>query len=172
MAMQVGRASPAAAIGAVALGSLAMGAVALGAMGWDAVTVGTLAARTGPDPGALALLLAHLELAPGQLAPGLAPVAIQQGQAAAKNVLATIHGRPREPFRYHDKGIMATIGKHRAIVQTRHVRIDGYVAWVVWLLVHILYLVGFRNRIAVFLQWVWSYLFSKRGSRLIESWDS
>lgn len=113
--------------------------------------------------------LAHLELAPGQLAPGLAPVAIQQGEAAAKNVLATIHCRPRERFRYHDKGMLATIGKHRAIVQTRHVRLGGYLAWVAWMLVHILYLVGFRNRIAVFLQWLWSYLFSKRGSRLITS---
>jgi NADH dehydrogenase len=113
--------------------------------------------------------LAHVQLDPSHLAPGLAPVAIQEGRAAAKNLLATIHGRPREPFRYHDKGLMATIGKHRAIAQIRHLRLYGYIAWVVWLIVHVLYLVGFRNRIAVFLQWVWSYLFSKRGSRLITS---
>jgi NADH dehydrogenase len=65
--------------------------------------------------------------------------------------------------------MMATIGKHRAIAQTRRLRLDGYVAWIAWLVVHVFYLVGFRNRISVFLQWVWSYLFSKRGSRLITS---
>jgi NADH dehydrogenase len=111
--------------------------------------------------------LAHVELAPGQLAPGLAPVAIQEGQAAARNIIATLQGRPREPFRYRDKGMMATIGKHRAIAQTRRIRLNGYLAWLAWLVVHLFYLVGFRNRLAVFWQWVWSYLFSKRTSRLI-----
>jgi NADH:ubiquinone reductase (H+-translocating) len=113
--------------------------------------------------------LAHIELEGGQLAPGLAPVAMQEGRLAARNVLATLHGRPREPFHYHDKGMLATIGKHRAIAQTRHLRLNGYLAWVAWLVVHVFYLVGFRNRISVFLQWVWSYLFSKRGARLITS---
>jgi NADH dehydrogenase len=113
--------------------------------------------------------LAHAELEGGRLAPGLAPVAMQQGRLAARNLLATVRGRPREPFHYHDKGMMATIGKHRAIAQTRRLRLDGYVAWIAWLVVHVFYLVGFRNRISVFLQWVWSYLFSKRGSRLITS---
>jgi NADH:ubiquinone reductase (H+-translocating) len=111
--------------------------------------------------------LAHVELAPGQLAPGLAPAAIQEGQAAARNIVATLQGRPREPFHYRDKGMMATIGKHRAIAQTRRIRLNGYLAWLAWLVVHIFYLVGFRNRLAVFWQWVWSYLFSKRTSRLI-----
>jgi NADH:ubiquinone reductase (H+-translocating) len=115
--------------------------------------------------------VAHVEIEPGQLAPGLAPVAMQEGRAAARNILASVHGRPREPFRYHDKGMMATIGKHRAIVQTRHFKLDGYLAWIAWLLIHVFYLVGFRNRTSVFLQWVWSYLFSKRGSRLITSHD-
>jgi NADH dehydrogenase len=111
--------------------------------------------------------VAHVELAPGQLAPGLAPVAIQAGQAAARNIVATLRGRPREPFRYRDKGMMATIGKHRAIAQTRRIHLNGYLAWLAWLVVHIFYLVGFRNRIAVFWQWVWSYAFSRRTSRLI-----
>jgi len=113
--------------------------------------------------------LAHFEMANGELLPGLAPAAIQTGKAAAKNILATIHGRPRKPFRYFDKGIMATIGKRKAIAQTGRLRLTGYIAWLAWLFIHILYLVGFRNRIAVFLEWAWSYLFSKRGSRLITS---
>jgi NADH dehydrogenase len=115
--------------------------------------------------------LAHVALTGGDLAPGLAPVAMQQGRLAARNVLATIHGRPRQVFRYRDKGMMATIGKHRAIAQTRRLRLNGYLAWVAWLVVHVFYLIGFRNRITVFLTWVWSYLFSKRGSRLITSPD-
>ena len=113
--------------------------------------------------------LAHFEMANGELLPGLAPAAIQTGKAAAKNIMATIHGRPRKPFRYFDKGIMATIGKRKAIAQTGRLRLTGYIAWLAWLFIHILYLVGFRNRIAVFLEWAWSYLFSKRGSRLITS---
>jgi len=115
--------------------------------------------------------VAHVESEPGHLTPGLAPVAIQEGRAAAHNIIATVRGRPRQAFHYRDKGMAATIGKHRAIVETRHLRIAGYLAWVGWLLIHVFYLVGFRNRVSVFLQWVWSYLFSKRGARLITSRD-
>jgi NADH:ubiquinone reductase (H+-translocating) len=99
--------------------------------------------------------------------PGLAPAAIQMGEAAAKNILASLEGRPRAPFRYRDKGMMATIGKHRAIVQAGRLRLTGFVAWLAWLFVHILYLIGFKNRVTVFLEWTWSYLFSRRGARLI-----
>jgi NADH:quinone reductase (non-electrogenic) len=113
--------------------------------------------------------LAHVELPSGEPAPGLAPVAIQQGRAAARNVLATVRGRRRKPFRYHDKGMLATIGKHRAIAQLKHVRIAGYLAWWLWLFVHLFFLVGFRNRIRVFRDWLWSYVFSRRGARVIES---
>lgn len=113
--------------------------------------------------------LAHSEMENGQLVPGLAPAAIQMGKSAAKNILATIHNRPRKPFHYFDKGIMATIGKRKAIAQTGRLKLTGYIAWLAWLFIHILYLVGFRNRIAVLLEWAWSYLFSKRGSRLITS---
>ena len=67
------------------------------------------------------------------------------------------------------KGMLATIGKHRAIAQLKHVRITGYLAWWMWLFVHLFFLVGFHNRIRVFRDWAWSYLFSKRGSRLITS---
>ncbi len=115
--------------------------------------------------------LAHFEMPNGQLLPGLAPAAIQTGKAAAKNILATLHGKPRKPFHYLDKGQMATIGKRKAIAQTGRLQLTGYIAWLAWLFIHILYLVGFKNRLFVFLQWVWSYLFSKRGSRLITSSD-
>ena len=114
--------------------------------------------------------MAHLEERRG-LVPGLAPAAIQEGKAAARNILASIAGRPRKPFRYRDKGMMATIGKHKAIAQTGLLRLTGFVAWLAWLFVHILYLIGFKNRISVFAQWVWSYAFSKRGARLITNRD-
>ncbi|HEX3477178.1 MAG TPA: NAD(P)/FAD-dependent oxidoreductase [Kofleriaceae bacterium] len=114
--------------------------------------------------------LARVELPSGP-APGLASVAIQEGRTAARNILASVRGRERKPFRYHDKGMLATIGKHRAIAQLKHVRLTGYVAWVLWLFVHLFFLVGFHNRVQVFRDWAWSYLFSKRGSRLIMSDD-
>jgi NADH:quinone reductase (non-electrogenic) len=114
---------------------------------------------------------AALILQDGKPVPGLAPAAIQMGEAAARNVLASIAGRPRKPFRYFDKGTMATIGKHRAIAQTGRLKLTGFIAWLAWLFIHILYLVGFRNRIAVFLEWTWSYLFSRRGARLITNRD-
>jgi NADH dehydrogenase len=115
--------------------------------------------------------MAHLEEAGRGLVPGLAPAAIQEGKAAARNILASQAGRPRKPFRYRDKGMMATIGKHKAVAQTGKLHLTGYLAWVAWLFVHILYLIGFRNRFVVFAQWVWSYLFSKRGARLITARD-
>jgi NADH:ubiquinone reductase (H+-translocating) len=111
--------------------------------------------------------MAHFVEPGGGLVPGLAPAAIQEGRAAARNVLASVNGRPRKAFRYFDKGMMATIGKHKAIAQTGRFRLAGFVAWWAWLFIHILYLIGFKNRISVFAQWVWSYLFSKRGARLI-----
>jgi NADH dehydrogenase len=115
--------------------------------------------------------MAHLEEPGRGLVPGLAPAAIQEGKAAARNILASIGGRPRKPFRYRDKGMMATIGKHKAIAQTGPIRLTGFLAWLAWLFIHILYLIGFKNRISVFAQWVWSYVFSKRGARLITNRD-
>jgi NADH dehydrogenase len=91
------------------------------------------------------------------------------GEAAARNILASLGGRPRAPFRYRDKGMMATIGKHRAIAQAGRLRLTGFVAWLAWLFIHILYLIGFKNRVTVFLEWTWSYAFSRRGARLITS---
>ena len=111
--------------------------------------------------------VARFELPSGQPAPGLAPVAMQAGRTAAHNVLASVRGHARRPFAYHDKGMMATIGKHKAIVQAGRLRLTGYLAWWMWLAVHLFYLVGTASRIRVFGSWVWSYLFSKRGARII-----
>ena len=103
--------------------------------------------------------------------PPLAPGAIQQGRAAARNILADLRGTPRVPFHYVDKGIMATIGRAKAVVQSGRLNMHGFVAWVAWCFVHILYLIGFRNRFLVFSQWVWSYFRFKRGARLITRQD-
>jgi len=115
--------------------------------------------------------MAHFDEPGGEIVPGLAPAAIQEGRAAARNILASVNGRPRKAFRYFDKGMMATIGKHKAIAQTGRFHLTGFVAWWAWLFIHILYLIGFKNRVSVFAQWVWSYLFSKRGARLITQRD-
>jgi NADH dehydrogenase len=115
--------------------------------------------------------VAHFELGDGSIVPGLAPAAIQMGRTAAANVRASVHGKARKVFRYRDKGIMATIGKHKAVANTGKLNMTGFLAWLAWLFVHILYLVGFKNRITVFLEWAWSYTFSKRGARLITSRD-
>lgn len=111
--------------------------------------------------------MAAIERAPGQLVPGLAPAALQEGRHAARTLLAGLRGRPRRPFRYLDKGQMATIGKNKAIVELGRFRMTGHLAWLTWLVVHIFFLIGFKNRVAVMTQWAWSYVFSKRGARLI-----
>ncbi|HEY8551701.1 MAG TPA: NAD(P)/FAD-dependent oxidoreductase [Vicinamibacterales bacterium] len=111
--------------------------------------------------------IVHLELPDGTLLPGLAPAAIQTGETAARNILASVRGQPREVFRYRDKGLMATIGKRKAVARTGRIKLTGFIAWLAWLFVHLLYLVGFKNRVSVLGQWVWSYLFSQRGARLI-----
>ena len=98
---------------------------------------------------------------------GSPAVAMQQGRQAAHNILLTIEGKPPEPFHYFDKGQMATIGRLRAIVQTRRFQFGGVVAWYTWLFVHVWYLIGFNKRLFVLLQWAWSYLTFRRGARLI-----
>ena len=110
----------------------------------------------------------------GKPLPGLAPVAIQEGRAVAANILRELQGKPREPFTYYDKGQMATIGKKRAVVEAGSLRFGGLAAWLGWLFIHVLYLIGFRNRLAVVSSWAWSYLFSKRNARLIigKGWRS
>jgi NADH dehydrogenase len=107
----------------------------------------------------------------GKPLPGLAPVAIQEGRHAARNILRDLRGHPRQPFFYHDKGMMATIGRKKAVLQARRFQMAGFLAWLAWLFVHVYYLIGFRNRAVVLLQWAWSYLTFKRGARLIVSHD-
>ena len=114
---------------------------------------------------------AHAKDVSGNPLPGLCPVAIQQGKYIGQLILAEINGKPRKPFTYYDKGIMATIGRNRAIVQSGWMQGGGFLAWCAWLFVHIYYLIGFRNRLFVFMNWVWSYLSFKKGARLILSRD-
>jgi NADH dehydrogenase len=111
--------------------------------------------------------MASFETAPGVLLPGVAPAAIQAGEHAADMILRDLVGEPRRPFRYRDKGTMATIGKSRAVAQIGPVALTGRIAWLTWLLVHVFSLIGFRNRVAVLFGWAWAYMFSKREARLI-----
>lgn len=107
--------------------------------------------------------------ADGKALPGLAPVAIQQGKHVAKNIIAEVKGKERKPFVYFDKGIMATIGRTDAVVQSGSMRLTGFFAWLMWIVVHIAYLISFRNRVMVLFQWGWSYFNFRRGARLIRS---
>ncbi len=103
----------------------------------------------------------------GKPLPGVAPVAMQQGQFVARQIKADLEARAREKFHYFDKGSLATIGRAAAIAQFGKIHLSGFVAWLSWLFVHILFLIGFRNRILVMIQWAWSYLTFQRGARLI-----
>jgi NADH dehydrogenase len=103
----------------------------------------------------------------GQPVPGVAPAAMQMGTAAARNILELAAGRSTKPFKYFDKGTMATIGRNRAVADLHFIRFGGFLAWLGWLFVHLIFLIGLRNRIQVFYQWVWAYLTYARGARLI-----
>ena len=112
--------------------------------------------------------MAYLEDANGQPYPMLIPVAQQQGILAAKNILAEMEGRPLQPFSYFDRGMMATIGRRRAVVWIyNRIPLKGYLAWVAWLALHLMTLLGFRNRVSVFVNWVWNYLTYDRSVRII-----
>jgi NADH dehydrogenase len=108
----------------------------------------------------------------GQWLPGVAQVAKQGGAHAAKNVLASIRGRPLAAFRYRDLGNVATIGRGAAVVDLRGLRVSGTFAWLFWLFLHLFWLIGFRNRIAVLGEWAWSYFTLQRRVRLITGTDS
>lgn len=99
--------------------------------------------------------------------PGVAPVAMQQGRYAAEAIAARLRGRAVEPFRYRDRGSMATIGRAAAVTDLGWVRFNGMLAWLTWLFIHLLYLVEFDNRLLVLVQWAWNYLTWNRGARLI-----
>jgi NADH dehydrogenase len=103
----------------------------------------------------------------GRPLPGLAPVAIQEGRATAANVLRRLSGRPTQAFRYRDKGTMATIGRGAAVAVVGPVKLSGLIAWLAWLFVHIMFLIGFRNRFLVLFEWAWAYVTWHRGARLI-----
>ena len=103
----------------------------------------------------------------GQLVPGLAAAAVQEGPHAARNIVQAIAGQPLEPFRYVDKGILATIGRAAAVASFGRVKLSGLVAWLTWLFVHIFLLIGFRNRFLVMFSWAWTYFTYDRGARLI-----
>ncbi|WP_394847560.1 NAD(P)/FAD-dependent oxidoreductase [Pendulispora brunnea] len=124
----------------------------------EAFAIGDMAAFTGED---------------GKLLPGVSPVAMQQARYTAKLVTRAVReGKPlaelsHEKFRYFDKGTMATIGRSRAVAESGRLRLSGFIAWLAWLFVHVWYLIGHRNRVAVLLTWAWSYVTYERGARLI-----
>jgi NADH dehydrogenase len=100
--------------------------------------------------------------------PMLAPVAIQQGDNLAENLLRMFKGKPMKPFKYNDKGSMATIGRNKAVVDLPgNLRFSGFFAWLIWMFVHLLSIIGFRNRLIVFSNWVWNYFTYDKGTRLI-----
>ena len=115
--------------------------------------------------------LASLKQQDGTQLPGVAPVAMQEGRYVAKQIAADLAGNPRVPFRYVDKGSLATIGRAAAVAQFGKLHISGYLAWLSWLFIHIFFLIGFRNRILVMIQWAWSYFTYDRSARLITGAD-
>ena len=111
--------------------------------------------------------MAHAADQGGKPLPGTAPVAMQQGRFVGSTILGDLKGDARRPFHFVDKGQMATIGRSRAILDVGRLHLAGFPAWVLWLLIHIYYLTGFKNRVLVVAQWAWSYLTFGRGARLI-----
>jgi NADH:ubiquinone reductase (H+-translocating) len=115
--------------------------------------------------------LAALSDENGKMLPGVAQVAIQQGNWVAETIARDLENQPRREFHYHDKGSLATIGRAAAVAQFGKFEVSGYFAWLAWLFIHILFLIGFRNRLLVMIQWAWSYLTYERGARLITGSD-
>ncbi len=111
--------------------------------------------------------LATLKDEKGRSLPGVAPVALQEGRYIARTIAADLKKSPRKNFHYFDKGSLATIGRAAAVAEIRKLHISGYFAWLAWLFVHIFFLIGFRNRLIVLIQWAWSYFTYERGARLI-----
>jgi NADH dehydrogenase len=111
--------------------------------------------------------LASLKQAEGTQLPGVAPVAMQEGKWVARQIAADLAGNPRASFHYDDKGSLATIGRAAAVADFGKVHISGFLAWLSWLFIHIFFLIGFRNRIIVMIQWAWSYFTYDRSARLI-----
>jgi NADH dehydrogenase len=115
--------------------------------------------------------LAALE-SKGQPVPGVAPAAMQEGTHAARNILRATKGQPLEPFQYWDRGIFAVIGRGSAVgIAFEKIKMSGFLAWVAWLTIHIFFLIGFRNRIVVLLNWAWSFFTLRRNAQLITGED-
>lgn len=112
---------------------------------------------------------AHSKDSSGEPLPALAPVALQQGKYVGKRIKNTLEGKKTRPFSYTDKGSMATIGRAKAVADIKGFKFSGVAAWLLWSLIHIFFLIGFRNRFRVFAEWVWHYLTFKRGVRIITS---
>jgi NADH dehydrogenase len=110
--------------------------------------------------------LAAVRHGPGWV-PGLAPAAVQEGRHAAECIARDLAGEPRKPFRYRDRGMLATIGRAAAVAAIGRLRFAGFFAWILWLAVHILWLIGFRNRLVVLVDWTWAYLTVHRSARVI-----
>ncbi len=111
--------------------------------------------------------MAHFRDPAGQPLPGVAQVAIQQGRYAARLIAARLAGKPMPPFRYHNHGTLAVIGRSAAVADLGWLRFSGYLAWLTWLFVHLASLIGHQNRLLVFVQWAWNYLTRNRSARLI-----
>jgi len=118
----------------------------------EILVIGDLAAVTNDD---------------GSLVPGVAPAAIQEGIHTANNIGRMLNGQATLPFRYRDKGSLATIGRAAGVADFGRLKLSGFIAWAAWLAIHIFFLIGFRNRVLVILQWAWAYLTYQRGARLI-----
>jgi NADH dehydrogenase len=111
--------------------------------------------------------MASIKQENGDPVPGVSPAAMQMGTFAAKTIVAELKGEPRGVFRYVDKGTMATIGRSKAIADLRGWHFSGFVAWLMWLFLHVFFLIGFRNRFAVMSDWFWAYMTRERSARLI-----
>lgn len=111
--------------------------------------------------------MAHVDNKDGSLVPGVAPAAMQMAESAAGNILRDLKKEPRIPFTYIDKGSMATIGRNKAIVEAGRLKLTGFIAWLGWLVLHIIMLIGFRNRLLVLTEWIWAYFTRERTARLI-----
>ena len=111
--------------------------------------------------------MASLKDTKGVLVPGLGSSAMQMGSLAATNILRRLEGQPPKLFTYKDKGSMATIGRNRAIAQVGALKLSGFIAWLAWCLVHVLLLIGFKNKALVLLEWAWSYVTGSGSVRLI-----
>jgi NADH:ubiquinone reductase (H+-translocating) len=111
--------------------------------------------------------MVNLKQEDGSPVPGVAPAAMQMAENAAANILRDMKNEPRKDFKYFDKGSMATIGRNKAIVQAGRFKLTGFIAWLAWLFVHIISLIGFKNRLYVLSEWFWAYLTRERSARLI-----